>query len=701
MAVFDRDNAKIVVRVVYDGPGNAGKTTNLGELCQFFTSRRRSELVSPEARDGRTMWFDWVQVDAGLVAGYGLRCQIVTVPGQVVLRRRRSALLRAADVVVLVCDSAPAGLELVRPAFGRIRQFIAEQAGDDVPIVVQANKQDLPGALSPEELGAALGADPSIPVVAARANAGVGVKETLVLAIRAAANRAQQLVLERGIDGLAGVPDDADAVLRELRRLDDAAGDALDDLLSRSAFVDDPSAEPPPLPPIPPPPAVESVAARTAAPPWWPTPPLGDARLAPGTLWPAATGREVLRRLAASAPRPRLDLVMQHGDRDGSGKPSAVIYDADGWCLKTSATRRFDDLDAARVALVKLARTKVALGALTLPSTVLVIWADAAGSHWLWTLAPWRTTLRTVLSDAVVARDPARIGAALVQFAGAVTEALVRARRTAQGLDLHPSNFAIDGDALVYLDDEVGDAPPLLGAAHAILQRAQELAAYPAEVERYGASLIEQILARLSRDDLARLSFLEDLRTTTPRTAPARALRARLLAALDSRGATGEASVEPAPEPSPVPAAVPVPERVVESAPADRPVVVAPEPVIVPPREAWPLPPSAAEHLPSGFIWPVVAGRELVRQVLGRTPTRRDGLPFTYDLGDYTLSTSSERRFDEVDDGRAELLRLARAQVARGAVAPGLVLVLAPDEARGGHWIWTIAPAAAGASAQP
>ena len=82
-------------------PGNAGKTTNLFEMCQFFTSRRRSELFSPESRDGRTMWFDWLQIDGGLVAGHGLRCQIVTVPGQLVLRRRRSALLRAADVVVL------------------------------------------------------------------------------------------------------------------------------------------------------------------------------------------------------------------------------------------------------------------------------------------------------------------------------------------------------------------------------------------------------------------------------------------------------------------------------------------------------------------------------------------------------------------------------------------------------------------------
>src|SRR5690606_25899325 len=124
MAIFDRENGKLVVRVVYDGPGNAGKTTNILEICRFFSTMRRGELVSPEEHAGRTLWFDWVQVDAGVVAGYGLRCQVVTVPGQLVLRRRRSALLRSADVVVLVCDSTPSGLARLRPAFGRVRQFI-------------------------------------------------------------------------------------------------------------------------------------------------------------------------------------------------------------------------------------------------------------------------------------------------------------------------------------------------------------------------------------------------------------------------------------------------------------------------------------------------------------------------------------------------------------------------------------------------
>jgi hypothetical protein len=121
----------------------------------------------------------------------------------------------------------------------------------------------------------------------------------------------------------------------------------------------------------------------------------------------------------------------------------------------------------------------------------------------------------------------------------------------------------------------------------------------------------------------------------------------------------------------------------------------------VDPIRDWPAPPSAAENLPSGFIWPVVAGRELVRQLLSRTPKPRAAAPYTYELGDYTLSTSSERRFAEVDDARAELLRLARAQVAGGTVQTGVVLVLAPEHGRGVHWIWTLAPSARSAPAAP
>jgi hypothetical protein len=87
----------------------------------------------------------------------------------------------------------------------------------------------------------------------------------------------------------------------------------------------------------------------------------------------------------------------------------------------------------------------------------------------------------------------------------------------------------------------------------------------------------------------------------------------------------------------------------------------------------------------------VIEGRELVRRLATRAPVPRSGERIVYDLGDYTISTSPELRFSDVDDGRAELLRLARERVAHG-VKPSDVLVLAPTADGDAHWIWTFAP---------
>ena len=54
-----------------------------------------------------------------------------------------------------------------------------------MPLVVQANKQDVEGALSPDKLRKRLKLDDAVPVISATAANGGGVKETLMTAIRA------------------------------------------------------------------------------------------------------------------------------------------------------------------------------------------------------------------------------------------------------------------------------------------------------------------------------------------------------------------------------------------------------------------------------------------------------------------------------------------------------------------------------------
>src|SRR5690349_6479428 len=98
MPTLDKERGVLIVRVVYDGPPHSGKTTTLRSLAKGLGV----EIHSPEERDGRTLFFDWVEYVGGLFEGRQIRCQIVSVPGQAELAERRKLLLQSADAVVLV-----------------------------------------------------------------------------------------------------------------------------------------------------------------------------------------------------------------------------------------------------------------------------------------------------------------------------------------------------------------------------------------------------------------------------------------------------------------------------------------------------------------------------------------------------------------------------------------------------------------------
>jgi CheY-like chemotaxis protein len=72
MAFFDPERGRVTVRLVYDGPGTAGKATNVRRANALFTLARRGEVVAP-AKDkaGRTLFFDWDEPPS-TVEGLGL-----------------------------------------------------------------------------------------------------------------------------------------------------------------------------------------------------------------------------------------------------------------------------------------------------------------------------------------------------------------------------------------------------------------------------------------------------------------------------------------------------------------------------------------------------------------------------------------------------------------------------------------------------
>lgn len=203
MAVFEQEHARIVIRVVYDGPGRAGKTTNAEQLARIFANKPGNELHVTPAATGRTIFFDWFSFDAGMLDGHQLQVQVVTVPGHKSLEPRRAHILHTADAVVLVCDSAPSGQDSAREMLDSLREHLGKRV-THVPLIVQANKQDLANALAPQELGAALRLGPEVTVVGAQASAGVGVRDTVVAAIRAAIRQMKRATATGGMSAIAG-----------------------------------------------------------------------------------------------------------------------------------------------------------------------------------------------------------------------------------------------------------------------------------------------------------------------------------------------------------------------------------------------------------------------------------------------------------------------------------------------------------------
>jgi len=174
---------EVTIKLVYYGPALSGKTTNLKRVHEIIPPSRRSDIVTPAELKGRTMFFDWLEIEGPRHAGVGLRFQLITVPGQIERNYRRRPLVAMADVVVFVCDSSPVAIADTQRTWARLRASIKRRT-EPVSLIVQANKQDVPGAMAPAVLRRKLRLDGSVPMISSNAAKGDGVRATLNEAMR-------------------------------------------------------------------------------------------------------------------------------------------------------------------------------------------------------------------------------------------------------------------------------------------------------------------------------------------------------------------------------------------------------------------------------------------------------------------------------------------------------------------------------------
>jgi signal recognition particle receptor subunit beta len=189
MAIINQATKELQVKIVYYGPAMGGKTTNLVQVHDHVQTQagNKGKLVSLATSSDRTLFFDFLPIEAMTIKGFKTKFQLYTVPGQVIYNTTRQLVLRGVDGIVFVADSQYEKMPENVEAFQNLMENLKTLKLDinEIPYVLQYNKRDLPNVAPMEYMDFLLNnREVQVPAFAGTAHKCEGVFETLNMITR-------------------------------------------------------------------------------------------------------------------------------------------------------------------------------------------------------------------------------------------------------------------------------------------------------------------------------------------------------------------------------------------------------------------------------------------------------------------------------------------------------------------------------------
>src|SRR5574339_452107 len=189
MAIINQATRELQVKIVYSGPALGGKTTNLVQVHDHVQTQegQKGKLVSLATSSDRTLFFDFLPIEAMSIKGFKTKFQLYTVPGQVIYNTTRQLVLRGVDGIVFVADSQYEKMAENVESFANMEENLKGLKLNlaDIPYVLQYNKRDLPNVAPVDYLEFLLNnRDVQVPSFEAAAPKCEGVFETLNMITR-------------------------------------------------------------------------------------------------------------------------------------------------------------------------------------------------------------------------------------------------------------------------------------------------------------------------------------------------------------------------------------------------------------------------------------------------------------------------------------------------------------------------------------
>ena len=250
MALVNRIKREINAKLVFFGPAQSGKSTNLNLIYSKLKSEFRGKLKSMNIQGDRMLFFDFTPPGNGNVNGFNVRFHIYTIKGEAKGVSSWKMVLKGADGVLFVADSAPDRMAANRESLKNLAEQLGAHGQNlaDIPVVFEYNRRDRIDAVPVEDMQRILNPG-NFPHFSATASRGEGVLNALLSLVRTVLKRLREtgLELEECVE-TRGVGERAAEELAESQVMVEPVADAIADeevttsLLAEEEFAAGPEA---------------------------------------------------------------------------------------------------------------------------------------------------------------------------------------------------------------------------------------------------------------------------------------------------------------------------------------------------------------------------------------------------------------------------------------------------------------------------
>lgn len=180
MPLIHYDSREIDCKIIYYGTGLCGKTSNIRYIFNHTNPESRGTLVSIDAEQERTLFYDFLLIFLGTIKGFNLKFHLYSVPEKTFYADSKKLIMNGLDGIVFVADSQVEKMDANMESMETLKKELTSQGMDInyIPLAIQCNKRDLPNIMPVEEMKGLLNPC-TVPLFESSAIKGEGVFESL------------------------------------------------------------------------------------------------------------------------------------------------------------------------------------------------------------------------------------------------------------------------------------------------------------------------------------------------------------------------------------------------------------------------------------------------------------------------------------------------------------------------------------------